>query len=92
MSPEQFWDTKQIDHRSDIYSLGCVLFEILAGKPPYEGTAQELAVKHLNDPIPHIRSFRTEVPEPIDGAICRALAKNQADRFDSAAAFVTAIH
>ena len=91
MSPEQFWDTKRIDHRSDIYSLGCVLFEMLAGKTPYEGTPEELAVKHLNDPVPHVRSLRTDVPADIDSAICKALSKQQADRFDSAVAFVAAL-
>jgi serine/threonine protein kinase len=87
MSPEQFWDTKRIDHRSDVYSLGCVMFEMLAGKTPYEGSPEELAVKHLKDPVPHVRSSRTDVSEMIDSAICKALSKKQSDRFDSAVAF-----
>ncbi len=91
MSPEQFWDTAHIDHRSDLYSLGCVLYEMLAGTPPYAGTAQELAAKHLNDPIPHITSLRSDVSVAVDAAIQKVLAKKREDRFQSARAFMMAL-
>ena len=91
MSPEQFWDTANIDHRSDLYSLGCVFFEMLAGEPPYRGNHNELATKHLSAPIPHICNIRPDLPELIDAALCRVLAKNRADRFDSAPSFVEAL-
>ncbi len=91
MSPEQFWDTANIDHRSDLYSLGCVVFEMLGGEPPYRGNHGELATKHLSAPIPHICSIRPDLPGHIDAAICKCLAKNRVDRFDSAPSFVEAL-
>jgi serine/threonine protein kinase len=91
MSPEQFWDTKHIDHRSDLYSLGCVLYEMLAGEPPYSGTANELATRHLYAAIPRIRVVRPDVPAAVDAAICKALEKQRADRFDSASSMLAAL-
>src|SRR5512146_1508632 len=91
MSPEQFWDTANIDHRSDLYSLGCVLFEMLAGEPPYRGNYNELATRHLSAPIPHICTMRPDLPEKVDATLCRVLAKSPADRFDSALSFMEAL-
>ena len=91
MSPEQFWDPLHVDGRSDVYSLGCVVYEMLAGAPPYTGTRQQLSLKHRDDPIPHIRAKRGEVPEPADNAICKALAKSRNDRFETAGSFMDAL-
>jgi serine/threonine-protein kinase len=82
----------RIDLRSDIYALGCVLYEMLAGEPPYTGpTAQAVTAKRLTDPVPSVRRIREEVPEALDQAIRTALAKSPADRFPTAAQFATAL-
>ena len=92
MSPEQSMAEPRLDGRSDQYSLACVLYELLAGEPPYTGpTAQAIIAKRLGDPIPSIRRLRTEVPESVDAAIRRALARAPADRFPSIAVFGTAL-
>ncbi|UCG88377.1 MAG: protein kinase, partial [Gemmatimonadota bacterium] len=89
MSPEQATAERELDGRSDLYSLGCVLYEMLAGEPPYTGhTAQAIIAKALVDPVPSVSRLRDAVPEGIDSALKRALAKVPADRFASAAAFV----
>jgi serine/threonine protein kinase/Tfp pilus assembly protein PilF len=93
MSPEQASGDKGIDARTDIYSLGSVLYEMLTGEAPYTGpTAQAVIAKRLMDPVPSARRVRPNVPEGVDQAIKRALAPVAADRFDSAADFVRAIH
>jgi serine/threonine-protein kinase len=92
MSPEQVTGERSLDGRSDVYSLGCVLYEMLAGEPPYTGgTAQAVMVKRFTDPIPRVRRLRATVPRPIEQAIIRALANAPADRFPSAAAFAGAL-
>ena len=93
MSPEQATADKTIDARTDIYSLGAVLYEMLGGEPPYTGpTAQAIIVKRFTEPVPSVRKLRPSVPEAVDQAVQRALAPVAADRFDSAAEFVRAIH
>jgi eukaryotic-like serine/threonine-protein kinase len=88
MSPEQASGDKGLDVRTDVYSLGAVLYEMLAGEPPFTGaTAQALIVKRLTEPPPGVRSVRPSVPEPVDQAIRRALAPIAADRFATAAQF-----
>ena len=85
MSPEQSTGEGSIDGRSDIYSLGCVLYEMLAGEPPYTGsTAQALIAKRLSIPVPHLRTFREDLPLHIERAVRKALAKVPADRFATA--------
>jgi eukaryotic-like serine/threonine-protein kinase len=93
MSPEQASADKSIDARTDIYSLGAVLYEMLAGEAPFTGpTAQAIIVKRFTEPVPSVRKLRPSVPEAVDRAVQRALAPVAADRFDSAADFVRAIH
>jgi serine/threonine-protein kinase len=92
MSPEQASGDKGLDVRTDIYSLGAVLYEMLAGEAPFTGaTAQALIVKRLTEPPPGVRSVRPNVPEPVDQAIRRALAPIAADRFATAAQFAQAL-
>jgi serine/threonine-protein kinase len=92
MSPEQATGDRDLDGRSDIYALGCVLYEMLAGEPPYTGpTAQSIIAKVLTEPPRRIRSARPTVPGHIDSAINKAMAKLPADRFRSAAEFADAL-
>src|SRR5438445_599713 len=92
MSPEQATAEMQLDGRSDVYSLGCVLYEMLAGHPPFLGTtAQEILARHTLDPVPPLRTIRPELPPAVDRAVGKALAKAPADRLATAAAFVEAM-
>src|SRR5947208_3304926 len=91
MSPEQATGD-QLDGRSDIYSLGCVLYEMLAGEPPYTGpTAQAIIAKRFSEPIPHVRTLRDTVSEPVAQALHKALAKAPVDRFATAADMAAAL-
>jgi serine/threonine protein kinase len=80
MSPEQCKSSARVDHRSDIYSLGCILYELLAGKSPYDGDAGELIAKHQLAPIPRVRSARPEISAYVDVLISSMLAKEPSDR------------
>src|SRR3989441_26618 len=92
MSPEQAAASARVDERSDIYSLGCVLYEMLAGEPPYTGpSAQVVIAKRFTDPVPSVRRLREGVPPAIDAAVSRALAKSPADRVGTAAPFAGAL-
>jgi TolB-like protein len=92
MSPEQASGGDQVDGRSDIYSLGCVLYEMLSGEPPFTGpSAQAIAAKHLQLPPPPLRTVRPHTPEPVVAAIERALEKVPADRFQTADEFARAL-
>jgi len=92
MSPEQASADKSTDARTDIYALGAVLYEMLAGEQPYTGaTAQAVILKRFTEPVPSVRTTRPNVPEAVDVAIQRALAPVPADRFGSAAEFARAI-
>ena len=91
MSPEQAAGAG-VDGRSDIYSLGCVLYEMLAGEAPYTGpTAQAIVAKRFSDPVPSVRRVRPSVPEAADLALQRALALVPADRFSTAFEFAQAL-
>src|SRR6476469_7912863 len=85
MSPEQAAGERQLDARSDIYSLGCVLYEMLTGEPPFTGpTAQAIMAKRFSTSPTPIRVTRPEVPAEVDEIVQRALARTPADRFASA--------
>jgi len=92
MSPEQASAERELDARSDVYSLGCVLYEMLSGKPPFVGpTVQAVFVKHVTAPVPSVRNARADVPEWVDDVIRGALAKAPDDRISSAADFSRAL-
>jgi eukaryotic-like serine/threonine-protein kinase len=92
MSPEQATASRELDGRSDLYALGCVLYEMLAGQPPFVGaTAQQLLARHAIDPIPPLRTVRDTVPAGVEQSVTRALAKVPADRFATAADFADAL-
>jgi serine/threonine-protein kinase len=92
MSPEQASGDHELDGRTDVYSLGCVLYETLAGEPPYSGsTPQSVMMKRFTDPVPDVRRLRPEVPESIQQAISRSLAKDTDDRFSGAAELARAL-
>ncbi len=93
MSPEQATGERMPDRRSDVYSLGAVLYEMLAGEPPVTGpTAQAVIAKLLTERPVRLRVVRDAVPKVVEAAVARALAKTPADRFAHAGEFAAALH
>ena len=92
MSPEQALGEKSLDQRSDLYALACVLYEMLAGQPPFTGpTAEVIARQHLLVEAPRVTNLRPTVHPAVADAIARSLAKSPADRFGSVSQFSSAI-
>jgi len=91
MSPEQATASPLVDGRADIYALGCVLYEMLAGAPPFSGpTAQAVMARHSADAVPPLSTVR-EVPPALEAAVVKALAKAPADRWPTGKAFAEAL-
>jgi serine/threonine-protein kinase len=87
MSPEQIGGTDNVDARSDLYSLGCVLFECLAGRPPFDDPFDDLILtKHQIAEVPDVRDMRPDTPDALALAILRAMAKAPDERWPSAEA------
>ena len=92
MSPEQAAGDRDLDGRSDLYSLACVIYETLAGEPPFAGaSARAVMAQHLSEAPPPLRARRPDAPAAVEQALARALAKDPADRFATVAQFVTAL-
>ncbi|MFQ5550690.1 MAG: protein kinase, partial [Gemmatimonadales bacterium] len=88
MSPEQIASRDAVDGRTDIYALACVLYEMLAGEPPFGGhSAQVIMARHAIDPPPPLRTVRTSVPISLENALFTAMQKSPADRYSSATHF-----
>ena len=78
MSPEQLAGHNNIDSRADLYSLGCVLYEMLTGSPPFTGPLPSLAYQHISVAPRAVTESRPEVPRPVADAIMKSLAKDPA--------------
>jgi serine/threonine protein kinase/tetratricopeptide (TPR) repeat protein len=92
MSPEQASGDGQLDGRSDQYSLGCVLYEMLAGKPPFTGiTAQAIIIKRFTDPVPSLSAVRSDISPAFDTVLVRMMAQRPDDRFTTATEVVRAL-
>jgi len=91
MSPEQCRGASGVDHRSDIYTMGCVMFTMLTGRPPFDGEAGELIAAHLREPPPFASSHIPELPGVIDQLLQRCMQKAPAERVPSMAEMVQAI-
>jgi serine/threonine-protein kinase len=89
MSPEQLMADREIDGRTDIYSLGCVLYEMLTGKPPFFG--KDGFVRRFTEPPPVPSVFRKDTPSWLDAVVVKALARNPEDRYPTAAELVRAL-
>ena len=92
MSPEQSTGSRDVDAPTDIYALGCVVFEMLTGSPPFRAAnVAGLVAQHIQAPVPSAHELRPEVPPEIDDVLRKALAKDPADRFASARDFAAAV-
>jgi hypothetical protein len=92
MSPEQAGSETEVDGRADLYSLGCVLYEMLAGEVPFSGaTAHSVIGKKLSEPVPHVTVVRETVPPAVERALMKTLARSPVDRFRTAEEFAAAL-
>jgi tRNA A-37 threonylcarbamoyl transferase component Bud32/tetratricopeptide (TPR) repeat protein len=93
MSPEQAMPGGMVDHRADQYSLACILFEMLAGDPPFTGrSTQAVLARHMTERPPSLSIVRPDIPPSVAGAIARALEKTPAARYATMDQFVAALH
>jgi serine/threonine-protein kinase len=92
MSPEQAAGDRELDARCDVYGLACVIYETLAGAPPFTGdSARAIIARHMSEPARPVRAHRPDAPAGVERALARALAKDPADRFASVAEFVAGL-
>jgi len=92
MSPEQCRGAGEVDHRTDLYAVGCIFFELLTGRPPYLGAgAGDLIAAHLKDDVPSVRAHNPDVPDAYDRIIQTLMAKEPARRFASAESLNSAL-
>jgi eukaryotic-like serine/threonine-protein kinase len=90
--PEQAESGRSADTRSDLYSVATVLFEMLTGRPPFEGeTAVDIVIKHMNEKVPSLCRIRPDLPPEIDQFMQKAMAKSPADRYNTPREFIAAI-
>lgn len=90
LAPEQFSGLKNIDERSDIYSLGIILYQMLAGELPFKGeTPTDVMLKHSEEALPELNTFRKDVPASLQAAVQKALAKDPDERYQTAAEFIS---
>jgi len=92
LSPEQALGSRDVDGRTDQYALGCVLYEMLAGIPPYGGSsAQAVIGQHVTAPVPDLQAARPDVPVAVAAAVAKAMAKTPEERFASTIEFADAL-
>jgi eukaryotic-like serine/threonine-protein kinase len=92
MSPEQMRSSKDVDAQTDIWALGVILFELMAGRPVFEAdTVTELAIKVASEPTPAIRTFRSEIPPALDAVIAKCLEKDRHQRYRNVAELALAL-
>ena len=92
MSPEQLKEDRNLDQRADVYSLGCILYEMLTGTPPYTGSSiSDIVRRILRGPTPSAARANRQVPPAVDVVVSRALARSPAERFQSMREFADAL-
>ena len=93
MSPEQARGSHKVDGRSDVYAFACLVYEMLMGEPPFTGrTAQAIMARHVGERPPSLRVILPELPEKVEIAVHKALAKDPHDRFGSAHEFISQLN